>query len=169
MTFYKALVIILGESRFLRWKYYYRRGRRLNLRKPERFSEKLQWLKLNHRLPEMTQMADKILAKQYVAERIGEAHNIKLLEIVESPQELQWDNMPAPPFVLKTNHDSGGVRVIRDKSDFNARELQQFYQRKMKSFYYVNLEWEYKNIQPAIFAEEHLQSDNKANYERNSL
>ena len=163
MTFYKALVIILRESRFLRWKYYYRTGRRLNLRKPERFSEKLQWLKLNHRLPVMTQMVDKILAKQYVEERLGEAHVIKLLKIVESPQELQWDNMPAPPFVIKTNHDSGGVRVIRDKSDFNARELQQFYQRKMKSFYYGNLEWEYKNIQPAIFAEEHLQSDNKAN------
>lgn len=77
--------------------------------------------------------------------------------------------MPAPPFVLKTNPDSGGVRVIRDKSDFNARELQQFYQRKMKSFYYGNLEWEYKNIQPAIFAEKHLKSDNKANYERNSF
>lgn len=85
MTFYKILVFFLGKSRFLRWKYYYRTGRRLNLRKPERFSEKLQWLKLNHRLLEMTQMADKILAKQYVAERLGEAHVIKLLKIVESP------------------------------------------------------------------------------------
>ncbi|MHA7865533.1 ATP-grasp fold amidoligase family protein [Flagellimonas marinaquae] len=163
MMFYKLLVFILGESSFLRWKYYYRTGRRLNLRKPERFSEKLQWLKLNHRLPEMTQMADKILAKQYVSERIGEPHVIKLLKVFELPQELQWDDMPPPPFVLKTNHDSGGVRVIRDKSDFNVQELQRFFEQKMHSFYHVNLEWEYKNIQPAIFAEEHLQGANRAN------
>lgn len=159
MIFYRILLFILGRSLFLRWKYYYRTGRRLNLRRPERFSEKLQWLKLNHRVPQMTEMADKILAKQYVAKRIGEAHIIKLLKIVESPQKLRWENMPDPPFVLKTNHDSGGVRVILDKSDFNSTELQQIYRRKMQSFYYGNLEWEYKNIQPAIFAEEHLQAN----------
>jgi len=44
-------------------------GKRLNLRNPRTFNEKLQWLKLYNRRPEYTRMVDKYEAKKYIAEK----------------------------------------------------------------------------------------------------
>ena len=42
-------------------------NKKLNLKNPQTFNEKLQWLKLYDRKPEYTQMVDKYEAKKYVA------------------------------------------------------------------------------------------------------
>ena len=47
-------------------------GTKLNLRDPETFNEKLQWLKLNYRRDICTTLVDKIAVKGWVAKRIGE-------------------------------------------------------------------------------------------------
>lgn len=44
-------------------------GKKLNLKHPVTFNEKLQWLKLYNRHSEYTQMVDKIEVKKYVAKK----------------------------------------------------------------------------------------------------
>lgn len=44
-------------------------GKKLNLKHPVTFNEKLQWLKLYNRHPKYTQMVDKIEVKKYVAKK----------------------------------------------------------------------------------------------------
>ena len=56
-------------------------GKRLNLKKPRTFNEKIQWMKLYNRKPEYTVMADKYLAKEYVAKKIGQQYVIPLLGV----------------------------------------------------------------------------------------
>ncbi|MGI0405769.1 ATP-grasp fold amidoligase family protein [Helicobacter himalayensis] len=67
-------------------------------------------------------------------------------------------------FVLKTNHDCGGVVLVPNKQDFLANKKQ--FQKAMKklrahlktNYYDVCREWHYKDIEPRIFAEELLQN-----------
>ena len=33
-------------------------------------------------------------------------------------------NMPDEPFIIKTNHDSGGVVIVKDKSSINWKQVQ---------------------------------------------
>lgn len=161
MKLYRILLTILGERLFLKAKYYYRVRKKLNLNDPVTFSEKLQWLKLHERLPLMTLLADKIECKEWVSNTIGSEYVISLLKVFNSPKDINMESIPAIPFVLKASHDSGGVKVIGSEEHFDEEEIQQYYQGRMDSFYYLNLEWEYKNIAPRVFAEELLSDDNK--------
>lgn len=47
-------------------------GRRLNLAAPTTFNEKLHWLMLYYRIPEMTQCADKYEVRGHVVARVGD-------------------------------------------------------------------------------------------------
>lgn len=85
-------------------------GRELNLKNPQTFNEKLQWLKLYNRKPEYTTMVDKYAAKQYVADRIGEQYIIPTLGVWSRFDDIDFDALPNQ-FVLKCTHDSGGLVI----------------------------------------------------------
>ena len=63
-------------------------------------------------------MVDKAEAKEYTAEIIGHEHIIPTLGVWDSFDEIDFDSLPFQ-FVLKTTHDSGGVVICRDKSNFD--------------------------------------------------
>lgn len=136
-------------------------GRKLNLKSPTRFSEKLQWLKLYDRKPEYTTMVDKIAAKDYVAGIIGNQFIIPTLGTWNHFDEIDFDSLPNK-FVLKTNHGGGGSAVIicRDKSRFNKNRAKIILEQSLKkSIYPVFREWPYKNVKPMILAEELLEDN----------
>ena len=83
-------------------KVYYRgeMNKPLNLRNPQTFNEKLQWLKLYDRRPEYTVMVDKYSVKQYVAEKIGEQYIIPTLGVWKHFDDIDFDSLPNQ-FVLK--------------------------------------------------------------------
>ena len=58
----------LSDEKFIKLEYYACIGKKLNLKNPQTFNEKLQWLKLYDHKPEYTTMVDKYSAKKYVAE-----------------------------------------------------------------------------------------------------
>lgn len=70
---------LLSDKLFLSLKFRLKMGGGINWKSPHTFNEKLQWLKLYNRRPEYTIMADKIEAKKWVAERIGEKYIIPTL------------------------------------------------------------------------------------------
>ena len=55
-----------NDEVYLKLLYYFRMGRRLNLKNPTTFNEKLQWIKLHDRDPRYTMMVDKFAVKDYV-------------------------------------------------------------------------------------------------------
>ena len=71
---------LLSDKLFLSLKFRLKMGGGINWKSPHTFNEKLQWLKLYNRRPEYTIMADKIEAKKWVAERIGEKYIIPTLD-----------------------------------------------------------------------------------------
>ncbi|EMO8373924.1 DUF4422 domain-containing protein [Campylobacter coli] len=89
----------------------------------------------------------------------------KLYGIYKNAYDIDFDKLPNS-FVLKTNHDSGGVVVVEDKKEF-IRDTEKFYTSMQKlqthlqrNYYYFAREWQYFNMEPRIFAEELLIGDN---------
>ena len=133
-----------------------RMGQRLNLENPQTLNEKIQWLKLNDRNPRYSVMADKYLAKKYIADRVGEEYIIPTLGVWNSFDEINFDNLPNQ-FVLKCTHDCGGVVICPDKNKLDIAETKKKIEKSFNTnFYWMGREWQYKNIKPRIIAEKYL-------------
>ena len=151
------------DALYLWLMYYFQTGKRLHLKHPKTFNEKLQCLKLHDRKPEYTTMVDKYAAKEYVAGVIGKEYIVPTLGAWDRPEDIAWDELPRQ-FVLKTTHGGGskGVVICRDKETLDKTEAINHLCAAMKHNYYKNYrEWPYKNVKPRVIAEEYL-SDGSA-------
>jgi len=147
---------LLSDEFFVKTNFRLRMGTKLNLENPQTFNEKLQWLKLNYRKAELTQMVDKYEAKKYVANLIGDEHIIPTLGVWNSFDEIDFESLPNQ-FVLKTTHDQGGVVICRNKNDFDIIKAGQKIKKHLKSqHYYLSREWPYKNVKPRVIAEKYM-------------
>ena len=147
----------MDDERYLKLAFRAKMGYPLDLKNPRTFSEKLQWLKLYDRKPEYTQMVDKYAVRQYIAEKIGAEY---LIPLVGGPWysagEIDFDALPEQ-FVLKCNHDSGGLVVCRDKSRLDREAVKQKLDQHLKTNYYMSSrEWPYKDVKPCIIAEKYM-------------
>lgn len=131
--------------------------KKLDLKNPVTFNEKLQWLKLYDRRPEYTMMVDKYRAKDHIASVIGQEYIIPTLGAWKSFEEIDFDTLPNQ-FVLKCNHGSGDVVICRDKASFDVESAREKLTRALKADYYlVSREWPYKNVDRMILAEQYLE------------
>lgn len=150
---------LFSDKTSIKIQYRIKMGRKLNLKNPIRFSEKIQWLKLYDHKPVYTKMVDKITAKSFVADIIGSQYIVPTLGEWDHFDDIDFNSLPNK-FVLKTNHGGGGggVVICRDLSLFNKLEAKKKMERSLKhSIYHYLREWPYKGIKPKIFAEELLE------------
>ncbi len=147
----------MEDEKFLRRKFKACMGRELDLENPEKFNDKLQWLKLNYRLPEYTMMVDKYLVRDYIREQLGEEYLIPLVGAWDSPDEIDFDALP-DKFVLKCNHNSGvGMYICRDKSKMDVEKVKKELWRGLNQNYYlVHREWPYKDVKRKIICEKFM-------------
>lgn len=164
----KYLTVLLVK--FGRWipDYYYlsiysvfRNGQKINLKNPQTYNEKINWLKLNSRQALMTKCSDKFKVREYVKDKIGEKYLIPLIWVGEKPEEIPFNQLP-DKFVIKTNHASGTNIIIKNKRQVNREEvIKQLNQWLNKNYYYPKREWAYKNINRKIIIEEFIGEDNQ--------
>lgn len=148
---------LLPSKTYLKLKYKASTGKKLNLKEPQTFNEKLQWLKLYNKNPIYTTMVDKYEAKKYVAERIGEEYIIPTLGEWDKFDDIDFDTLPNQ-FVLKCTHDSGGLFIVKDKSTFNKEKAKRKIKKSLKAnFYLWGREWPYKNVKRRIIAEKYME------------
>lgn len=89
----------------------------------------------------------------------------KLYGIWKSVDDIDFDKLPNS-FVLKTNHDCGGVVLVPNKQDFLANKqlfsdsMQKLRKHLARNYYEFVKEYHYKDIEPRAFAEELLLQDN---------
>lgn len=146
----------MSDEQYLKILYKTRMGKPLNLDNPQTFNEKLQWLKLYDHNPEYTTMVDKYAAKKWVADRIGGEYIIPTLGVWEHFDDIDFDKLP-DQFVLKCNHDSGGLVICRNKSKLDINSARKKINKCLKhNYYWGNREWPYKNVSPKIIAEKYM-------------
>jgi hypothetical protein len=159
MSIFKILRFV-PDKLYLKMMYYKHLRKRLSLKEPKTLNEKLQWLKLYNRNPEYTVMVDKINAKEYVAGIVGKKHIIPTIQIFDSVDEINVDELP-DKFVLKCNHDSKSVCICNDKKFFNIEEAKKMLNSGLhENGYWYGREWPYKNVKPRILAEKYM-TDNE--------
>lgn len=145
------------DKAYLKLKYRILMHKKLNLDHPQTFNEKLQWLKLYDRRPIYTKMVDKVTAKEYVSSIIGEDFIIPTIGVWSRPEDIEWDKLPEK-FVLKCNHDSGGLVICQDKKKLDKIAAMQKLRKSLKTnFYKEGREWPYKNVPRRILAEEYVE------------
>jgi teichuronopeptide biosynthesis TupA-like protein len=131
-------------------------GRPPNLDHPITFNEKLTYKILRDRRPILTRLADKLLARDYVAERIGTGYMTELYQVCRSAAEIDWDRLPRR-FVLKANHGNDMNVFVMDKAKADRAAIARRFDGWLATNLYEHTqEWCYRDIQPAILAEELL-------------
>ena len=153
----------MPDKWFLQLFYYLNTGKYLNLRTPQTFGEKIQWLKLYNRQPEYTMMVDKYAVKGYVAGIIGQDYIIPTLGVWERPEDIDFDSLPQQ-FVLKVTHGggSGGVIICVDKTQLDKKSVEEELKRALKGdIYKAYREWPYKNVKRRIIAEQYIGKQNE--------
>lgn len=129
-----------------------------NTTNPKRFTEKLQWYKLNYRDPLMTICADKYLAKDYLSNKGYSEYVPKLYQVCNKIEEVVWDKLPNS-FIIKCNNGYGANVIVSDKESLDINAInKQFGKWKQLSTVVIAREWAYKDIPPKIIVEELLVS-----------
>lgn len=145
---------VIPDKLFLRVQFRLVMGYWMDFQNPKTYNEKLQWLKLYDRNPSYSRMVDKYEAKEYVSGIIGPDHIIPTIGVWDSVDEIDFSQMPSS-FVLKCTHDSGGIVICKDKSQFDIDSAKRKLRKAIKiNYYYQNREWPYLNVKPRIIAEQ---------------
>ena len=149
----------LPDKLYIQLMFRFKMGYWPNLKNPQSFSEKLQWLKLNYRRPEYTTIVDKYAVKDYVAKIIGEKFIIPTLGVWDKPEDIDWESLP-DRFVLKTTHGGGstGVVICKEKTSFDkGKAIDKLNKSLIQDIYRTLKEWPYKNVPRRILAEQYIE------------
>ncbi|MGN8111536.1 ATP-grasp fold amidoligase family protein [Paraburkholderia sp. 22098] len=130
-------------------------GRYPNLRRPTTFNEKI--LQKNLRPdPWFVELTDKLTVREYVAKKLGEKHVIPLLSVPDAFTQEVFDALPNA-FVMKANHGSSYVEVVKNKSATSFEQLRDLANYWLSlDFYKIARERHYRKIKPRIFFEQLL-------------
>lgn len=149
MDFYKKIIQkretrkkILGALSFIPDKamielqYFVKTGRKLNLKDPTRFTEKLQWYKIYYRDPLMVKCVDKYDVREYVKEKGLEHILIPCIGVYNSVDEIDWESLPKR-FVIKDTLGGGGnsIVIVKDKTKVDINKIKM----KAESWLKLNL------------------------------
>ncbi|MDO4563067.1 MAG: ATP-grasp fold amidoligase family protein [Clostridia bacterium] len=153
----KILYTLCPEVVFRR-KYKVRFQRRLDLKNPRGFNEKIIWYILYYRNPAMCTMADKYAVRGFLQDAgYGDMLNT-LYGAWDSAEDVDFAAM-GEKFVLKANHSSGDYLICTDKSALdieNAREIMRTWLKK--DFAKLSGEWHYGNMKRRIICEKFLEN-----------
>ncbi len=153
----KCVSKCIPDKLFLKVKFRLTLNKKLNLKNPQTFNEKLQWLKLYDRNPEHTMMVDKYKVREYISDVLGEEYLIPLLGVWDNPDDIDFEKLPEQ-FVLKCNHNSGvGMYICKDKSELDIAKVKGELKKGLRENYFLrNREWPYKNVDRKIIAEKFM-------------
>ena len=156
---FRKMTQLIPDKPYICLQYYSRFHRWPNLKDPKTFNEKLQWLKLHNRKPEYITMVDKYAAKKYISDIIGSQYVIPIIGVWKKPEDIDFESLPNE-FVLKCNHDSGGLVICKNKSNLNKGEAIEKLSNSLKrNGFWYGREWPYMNVDPKIIAEPYMEDE----------
>lgn len=149
-------------------KFYYRivLKKKLNLKNPQSFNEKLQWLKLYYYPNNLLAIkcADKYAVRNYIESKGYKELLVPIIGNWQNENDIDWDNLPNK-FVLKCNHGCAYNIVCNNKKEFNISSAKkQLHLWLNEDFGAFNIETHYSKIKPHIITCEEYLGDNITDY-----
>ena len=138
--------------------YKYNTGKKLNLKNPQTFNEKLQWLKLYGDRELMIRCADKYAVRSYLEEKGCPEILNELYGVYDSVEQIDFEKLPNA-FVLKTTDGCGTNIICRDRSKLDVEDTKQKLNYWMTHKYgYETAEIHYLKIKPKIICEKIIET-----------
>lgn len=112
----------------LKWQYRIKMGRKLDLNRPQRYTEKLQLYKMYYRNSVLFQCVDKYRVREYVAAKGLTSILNTLYGVYEDCKDIDWNVLP-DSFVIKTTDGGGGenIFICKNKADLNIESVKIFW------------------------------------------
>jgi hypothetical protein len=128
-------------------------GRLPNIDAPSGFNEWILHRTLYDRDPRLPVICDKLAVREFIRERAGTEFVVPLLGVWTDPASIPWETLPER-FVLKPNHSSGPVALVRTDAERDPAALSARAAEWLKhDFFDVNFEWGYRNMPRRLLAE----------------
>lgn len=160
MRILKALEWI-PDKEMVKLQYRIKMGRRLDLKNPKRFTEKIQWYKLYYRTPLMTKCVDKHEVRNYIKSLGMSEYLIPELGVWDRTDDIKWDTLPES-FILKTTNGSESNVFVHNKKAADKKDICEKLDNWLTQ---TNLnygrEWAYNGVKPRIIAEPIITSDDQ--------
>ena len=135
-----------------------KQGYKLNLKNPQTFNEKVQWIKLYDKNRLMPKCTDKYLVRQYVEDKGLKNILNKLLWQGFNPEDIPFDKLPNK-FVIKVTHGSTFNIICNDKSKLDKNKTIKQLNKWLKAkFIPCYGEWFYGIEKPRIIIEKYIES-----------
>lgn len=117
------LLSFVPDKQMVELQYLIKTGRKLNLANPRRFTEKLQWYKLNYKNEQMPYCVNKYRVRGYVERHGLQSILNEMYGVYDDPKDIQFDKLPNQ-FVLKDTLGGGStsVIVVKDMAEFDIHE-----------------------------------------------
>jgi len=131
--------------------------KKVNLKDPKEYSEKVHWLKIYSDTTQWTRLADKYKVREYVTQ-CGLEHILgRLHGVWERAEDIDFSKLP-DKFVLKTNQGYGRNLLVMDKSQLDIDHTRRLLNKWVKERVgLLSFEPHYWNIERRIIAEEFLE------------
>ncbi|MCD8052485.1 MAG: carbonic anhydrase [Lachnospiraceae bacterium] len=118
------LLSFVPDQAMLKFQYRIYLGRKLNLKNPQRFTEKIQWYKLNYKNPELISCVDKYEVRKYLSDRGFSEILTEDYGVYDNAEQIDFESLPES-FVLKDTLGGGGnaVIIVKNKADADWNAL----------------------------------------------
>lgn len=151
---YTRIGKIIPTEQYLKIQYRSKFNKKLNIKNPETYGEKVQYLKVKNVDYSISSLVDKYEVRKYIKDAIGEEYLIPLIGVFNSPNEIDFDKLPNK-FVLKCTHDSQSIVFCWNKNSFNADEaIEKLTAKFRRNAYDYSREYFYKDLPKRIICEE---------------
>ncbi len=149
----------------------------LNWENPLTLNEKLQLLKFQYNKEIHQIVSDKYAVREFLKSKFGEEYLIPLVLETKSIEDIIPEKFPEYPVIVKSNHDAGNNKIIRDKNEVNWVKLRIDCKWWLSwNYYKADREIQYKNIERRILVEKllinkegNIPNDYKLNYINGNL
>lgn len=142
--------------------YFLKFKKRLNLKNPTEFNEKLMWLKLNnYNNNELVwQCADKYTLRDYCTKKgIEEKYFPRLIGVYNSADEIDFEKLPNK-FALKCTHGMGFNIICENKQQLDISNVKKQLNKWLNTkFGYESAETHYNHVKPRIICEEFIENE----------
>ena len=136
-------------------------SKKLDLKNPKTFNEKLMYLKLNDYYDNelVTICVDKYRVREYIQKKGCNEILNELIGVYDNTDEIDFKKLPQK-FVLKCNHGCGYNIICDNKKRLNIEETKEKLNTWMKEEYWRKYaETNYKNVEKKIICEKYLDTD----------
>lgn len=144
------------DSTYVKALFYVKNKFELNLKTPQTFADKINWLKLYKYDSSYNVYVDKYTVRAIISDKIGDNYLNEIYGVYQDVDEIPIDNLPKS-FVLKYTHSSGHNLIVKDKSTLNwKKEKRDFSTYAKLNYYFKYRERVYDKMTPKIIVEKYL-------------